>query len=203
MPRSSPPCWPITTWRSLALLGLLLALGGCQPGAPKFKSTDITGADYGRELALTDHLGRSRTLADFRGKVVVLSFGFTHCPDICPTTLADLATVVRSLGAAAAPRVQVLFVTVDPERDTREVLAQYVPAFDPGFLGLYGDLEATRRAAREFKVYFEKQPAGASYTVNHSAQSYVIDAQGRLRLFIRHERIAADLAHDLRTLLAE
>lgn len=194
--------WWTIIWRSLAPAVLLLALAACQPSAPKFKSTDITGADYGRELALTDHRGQPRTLADFRGRIVILSFGFTHCPDICPTTLADLAGAVRGLGADAA-RVQVLFVTVDPERDTREVLANYVPAFDPAFLGLYGDLEATRRVAKEFKVFFDKQPAGAGYTVSHSAQSYVIDGEGRLRLFVRHERIAADLGSDLRVLLGQ
>jgi len=178
----------------------VLALAACQPSGPKFKSTDITGADYGKALALTGHDGKLRTLADFSGKVVVLAFGFTHCPDICPTTLADLAGVLKSLGADAE-RVQVLFVTLDPERDSREVLAKYVPAFDPRFLGLYGDLGATQRVAKEFKVFFEKQPTGATYTVNHSAQSYVLDRDGRLRLFVKHDRIAADLPDDLRTLL--
>ena len=188
------------TWsRSLALA---LALAACQPSGPKFKSTDLTGADYGKSLALAGHDGKPRTLADFRGKAVVLTFGFTHCPDVCPTTLAELAGAMKQLGPEAA-RVQVLFVTVDPERDTREVLAKYVPAFDPRFLGLYGDLEATRQVAKEFKIFFEKQPTGATYTVNHSAQVYVLDAQGRLRLFVRHERIGADLADDVRTLLKE
>ena len=189
---------------SRSSLGLLLAalLAACQPAGPKFKSTDLTGADYGRSFALTDHAGKPRTLADFRGKLVVLSFGFTHCPDICPTILADLAGAMQSLGAEAA-RVQVLFVTVDPERDTPELLATYVAAFDPQFVGLSGDLEAIRQTAKEFKIFFEKQPTGSSYTVNHSAQSYVIDAQGRLRLFVRHDRIAADLAEDLRTLLRQ
>jgi len=189
---------------SRSSLGLLLAalLAACQPAGPKFKSTDLTGADYGRSFALTDHAGKPRTLADFRGKLVVLSFGFTHCPDICPTILADLAGAMQSLGAEAA-RVQVLFVTVDPERDTPELLATYVAAFDPRFVGLSGDLEAIRQTAKEFKIFFEKQPTGSSYTVNHSAQSYVIDAQGRLRLFVRHDRIAADLAGDLRVLLRE
>ncbi|OGA00581.1 MAG: hypothetical protein A2Z64_00420 [Betaproteobacteria bacterium RIFCSPLOWO2_02_67_12] len=189
---------------SRSSLGLLLAalLAACQPAGPKFKSTDLTGADYGRSFALTDHAGKPRTLADFRGKLVVLSFGFTHCPDICPTILADLAGAMQSLGAEAA-RVQVLFVTVDPERDTPELLATYVAAFDPRFVGLSGDLEAIRQTAKEFKIFFEKQPTGSSYTVNHSAQSYVIDAQGRLRLFVRHDRIAADLAEDLRTLLRQ
>ncbi len=179
-----------------------LSLAACDGGQPKFKSTDITGVDYGKSLDLTDHTGKLRRLEDFRGKAVVLFFGFTHCPDICPTTLADAAQAVRQLGAAAA-RVQVLLVTVDPERDTQEALAKYVPAFDPKFLGLRGDLEATRRAAKEFKVYFEKRPGKMpqDYSIDHSAQSYVFDPQGRLRLFVRHERIAEDLAHDLRVLL--
>jgi len=181
---------------------VVLALAACDAVAPKFRNTDITGADYGKALELTDHHGRTRRLEDFRGKAVVLFFGFAHCPDVCPTTLADMAQVMRALGPDAE-RVQVLFVTVDPERDTQEVLAKYVPAFDARFLGLRGDLAATRAAAKEFKVYFEKRPGNTpgEYSVDHSAQSYVIDPQGRLRLFVRHERIAEDLAADLRTLL--
>ena len=171
-------------------------------GVPKFKSTDITGADYGRALELTDHNGKPRRLEDFRGKAVVLFFGFTHCPDICPTTLADTAQAVKALGAEA-DRVQVLMVTVDPERDTPEALKKYVTAFDARFLGLYGDLEATRRTAKEFKIYFEKRKTGDTYSVDHSAQSYVIDPQGRLRLLVRHDRIAVDLTDDLRALLRE
>ena len=191
MPRS----WSII----ICSFGLLAA---CDDGGPKFKSTDITGAGYGKTLALSDHHGRPRRLDDFRGKAGVLLFGFASCPDVCPTTLADMARVMRELGPDAE-RVQVLFVTVDPERDTQEVLAKYVPAFHPGFLGLRGDLEATRAVAKEFKVYFEKRPGETpgSYSVDHSAQSYVIDPQGRLRLFVRHERIAEELAPDLRTLL--
>ena len=176
----------------------------CSPQAPKFRSTDVTGADFGKELALTGHDGKPRALADFRGKVVVLFFGFTHCPDICPTTLADMAAVMKKLGPDAA-RTQVLFVTVDPERDTPDVLAKYVPAFDPRFLGLSGDAGATQRAAKEFKIFYEKRAGStpSSYTVDHSGQSYVIDPQGQLRLFVRHDRIAQDLAEDLRALLAE
>lgn len=191
-----------TIWRfSLVLLAVLAA---CTPEAPKFRSTDVTGADFGKELALTDHNGKPRALADFRGKAVVVFFGYTHCPDVCPTTLADMAGVMKTLGADAE-RVQVLFVTVDPERDTPQVLKQYVPAFDARFLGLYGDLPATQRAAKEFKIFYELQPpkAPGAYTVDHSSQSYVIDPQGRLRLFVRPERIAADLAADLRTLLKQ
>ena len=189
--------------------GLLAAalcafLTACSPEAPKFRSTDITGADFGKELALTGHDGKPRTLADFRGKAVVLFFGYTHCPDICPTTLADMAAVMKALGPDAA-RVQVLFVTVDPERDTPEMLAKYVPSFDPAFLGLSGDAAAVQRAAKEFKIFYEKRPGKAlgAYTVDHSGQSYVLDAQGRLRLVVRHDRIAQDLAEDLRALLKE
>ena len=177
-------------------------LAACGAESPKFRSTDITGADFGRELSLTAPDGKPRTLADFRGKAIVLFFGYTHCPDICPTTLADMAGVMKKLGADAA-RVQVLFVTLDPERDTPDVLAQYVPAFDAGFVGLRGDDAATQRAAKEFKIFYEKRPGSApgAYTVDHSAQSYVIDPQGRLRLFVRNDRIAQDLAEDLRSLL--
>ena len=183
---------------------LAVLLAACSAEAPKFRSTDITGADFGKELALNGHDGKARKLADFRGKLVVLFFGYTHCPDICPTTLADMAAVMKALGPDAE-RVQVLFVTVDPERDTAEVLAQYVPAFDAHFLGLSGDAAATQSAAKEFKIFFEKRPGGApgTYTVDHSAQSYVLDAQGRLRLLVRQERIAQDLAQDLRTLMKE
>jgi protein SCO1/2 len=178
-----------------------LVLAACEAG-PKFRSTDITGVDYGKSLALTDHNGRPRTLDEFRGKAVVLFFGFTHCPDVCPTTLADVAGAVKSLGADAE-KVQVLFVTVDPERDTQEALAKYVTAFDPRFLGLHGDAAATRKAAQEFKIYYEKRKTGDTYSVDHSGQSYVIDPQGRLRLLVRPDRIAQDLPEDLRTLLAE
>ena len=199
---------PTITWRkrfapaAAALIAVLLAACGAE--APKFRSTDITGADFGRALALTGHDGRPRTLADFRGKLVVLFFGYTYCPDVCPTTLADMAGVMKTLGKDAG-RVQVLLVTVDPERDTPEVLAQYVTAFDRRFLGLYGDAAATQRAAKEFKIFYEKRPGAtpSAYTVDHSGQSYVLDAKGNLRLFARHERIAQDLADDLRTLLKE
>jgi len=189
---SSPLFWSIT-------ISSLIA--GCDAGE-RFKSTDITGAPYGKTLELTDHNGKPRRLEDWRGKVVVLFFGFTHCPDVCPTTLADIAAAVKSLGAEAE-KVQVLMVSVDPERDTPDALGKYVPAFDPGFLGLRGDLDATKKVAAEFKIYFEKAKTGASYTVNHSTQSYVIDPQGRLRLLVRHDRIAQDLAPDLRTILRE
>lgn len=188
----------------LAAAATCLAMAACQPSGPKFRSTDVTGAEFGKSLELTGHDGKRRTLQDFRGRLVVLFFGFTHCPDICPTTLADAAAVLKRLGPEAA-RVQVLFVTVDPERDTAEVLGRYVTAFDPGFLGLRGDDEATKRAAKEFKIFYEKRPGSApgAYTVDHSGQTYVIDGQGRLRLFVRHDRLSTDLEPDLRTLLKE
>ncbi|MGH8686157.1 MAG: SCO family protein [Burkholderiales bacterium] len=190
-----------TTCRTSALLAVL-ALAACGGGAPKFRSTDITGADFGSGFELSDPAGRLRHLADFKGKAVVLFFGYTRCPDVCPTTLADLAQVMKQLGPVA-DRVQVLFVTVDPERDTPAVLAQYVPAFDPRFLGLRGDAAATERVAKDFKIYYEKRPGKTpgEYSVDHSAQCYVFDAQGRLRLLVRHDRLAEDLVPDLRTLL--
>ena len=190
--------------RKLLALATAVVLVACGADAPKFRSTDITGADFGKELALTGHDGKARMLADFHGRLAVLFFGYTHCPDLCPTTLVDMAEVMKKLGSDAA-RVQVLFVTLDPERDTPEVLAKYVPAFDPGFLGLSGDAAATQRAAKEFRIFYEKRPGSApgAYSVDHSGQSYVIDAQGRLRLFVRQERIAQDLAADLRVLLLE
>jgi len=192
----------IITWARRLLPAFALAVAACQPAAPKFNSTDITGAEYARSLELTAQDGKRRTLADFSGKAVVVTFGFTHCPDVCPTILADLAGVLKQLGPQA-DRVQVLFVTVDPERDTAETLGKYVAAFDPRFLGLRGDPEATQRTAKEFKIFFEKRKTGDTYSVDHSAQSYVIDPKGRVRLFVRHDRIAQDLPADLKTLLSE
>ena len=193
---SSLRFWSIITC-SLALLA-----AGCDSGAPKFKSTDITGVDYGKALELADTAGRVRHLEDFRGKAVVVFFGFTHCPDVCPTTLADIAAAMKTLGADAE-RVQALFITVDPERDTAADLDKYVKAFDPRFIALRGDAAATQRVAKDFKIYYEKRKQGDTYTVDHSSQSYVIDPQGRLRLLVRPDRLASDLAPDLRTLLSE
>ena len=188
--------WSIITC-SLALLA-----AGCDSGAPKFKSTDITGVDYGKALELADTAGRVRHLEDFRGKAVVVFFGFTHCPDVCPTTLADIAAALKTLGADAE-RVQALFITVDPERDTPADLDKYVKAFDARFIALRGDAAATQRVAKDFKIYYEKRKQGDTYTVDHSSQSYVIDPKGRLRLLVRPDRLASDLGPDLRTLLSE
>jgi protein SCO1/2 len=191
--------------RAAAAAGAGLLLAGCERGSgkPSFKATDVTGADYGRGFTLVDHTGATRSLADWKGKVVVVFFGFTQCPDVCPTTLATMADVMKRLGPDA-DRVQVLFVTVDPERDTQAVLAPYVTAFDPRFVGLYGDKEATSKAAREFKVFYQKVAGRTpdTYGIDHTAASYVIDAQGRLRLYVKHQQTAEDIAADLKVLLA-
>lgn len=183
------------------LLFVLTVLAGCGSPEPKFQLTDVTGAEFGKTLELNDHTGKRRTLQDFRGKVSVIFFGFTHCPDVCPTTLNDLALVMKELGPDAQ-HVQVLFVTVDPERDTPAVLAQYVPAFHPSFLGLHGDAEATARAAKSFKVFYQKQPQpGGSYTMDHAAGTYILDRDGRLRLFAQYGAGPQALLHDIRVLL--
>jgi protein SCO1/2 len=186
----------------LAAMAAALLLAACGPQAPTFKGADVTGASFGRELALADHHGRARTLADFRGKAVVIFFGFTQCPDVCPTALSTLAEVMRRLGPDAA-RVQVLFVTIDPERDTAELLSRYVPVFDPSFLGLRGDAEATARVAKEFKILYQKVPGQTpdTYTMDHSAGLYLLDPQGRLRVFESHGQGAEAIAHDLAQLL--
>ena len=186
----------------LAALAAVALLSGCGQQAPSFKGADVTGASFGRDFALTGHDGKPRTLADFRGKAVVIFFGFTQCPDVCPTALSTLAEAMRRLGPDAA-RVQVLFVTIDPERDTPDLLSRYVPAFHPSFLGLYGDAEATARVAKEFKVVYRKVPGQTpeTYTMDHSAGMYVLDPQGRLRLFESHGQGADALAHDLREVL--
>jgi protein SCO1/2 len=185
-----------------AIIGCAL-VAGCGREPAKFQLTDVTGVPFGKKLDLTDHNGKRRTLDHFKGKVVVLFFAFTHCPDACPTTLAELAAVARELGPDAQ-RMQVLVVTVDPERDTPEVLRQYVPSFNPAFLGLYGTAEETSAAAKEFKVYFQKQPQpGGSYTVDHSAGVFILDKAGRLRLFGQYGAGAKALLHDIRLLLDE
>ncbi len=195
-------------WRSLAgRLGAALAalslLTACDGGGPKFKNIDITGADYAKGFALTDHAGKPRTLLDFRGKVVVVFFGYTRCPDVCPTTMVELKQVMQALGSDA-DKVQVLFITLDPERDTQQVLAQYVPAFDPRFLGLHADAATTLKTAKDFKVFYEKRTGASpdSYTIDHTAASFAFDPQGRIRLYVKHDRIGT-LADDIRALLKE
>ena len=190
-------------WRSLAWAAAALLLAACDGSGPKFKNVDITGADYARDFALTDHTGKLRTLADFRGKVVVIFFGYTRCPDVCPTTLVELKDVMQKLGPDA-DKVQVLFITLDPERDTQKVLAQYVPAFDARFLGLFGDAGTTQKTAKDFKVFSEKRAGSSpeSYTIDHTAASYAFDPKGRLRLFVKHDQVGT-LVDDIRTLLKE
>jgi protein SCO1 len=182
-----------------------LMLGGCDMGSgkPKFNNVDITGADFGRNFELTGADGKPHKLADFKGKLVVVFFGFTQCPDVCPTTLAQMAQAVKKLGPDG-DRVQVVFITVDPERDSPAVLAQYVPAFDPRFIGLYGNAEQTAKTAREFKVFFEKVSgkSAGSYSIDHTAASYVFDTSGRLRLFVKHDQPLEWIVADLKTLLA-
>jgi protein SCO1/2 len=190
----------------LAFLAFTLLLAGCDKldSRPQsIQNTDITGIDYARDFALTDHNGKPRTLADFKGKVVVMFFGYTQCPDVCPTTMAEMANVVKELGPAGKD-VQVLFVTIDPERDKRELLAQYVPAFNPTFLGLSGDAAATAKVAKEFKVYYAKVPGATpdGYSMDHTAGSYVFDRNGKVRLFLRHGKGAASIVPDLRQLLS-
>jgi protein SCO1/2 len=184
----------------VALNVLVLALAGCGGGTPKFNGVDLTGADWGRDFSLQDPDGKTRTLADFRGKYVLLFFGFVHCPDVCPTALTRAKEMRKLLGADAA-KVQVIFVTVDPERDTAALMREYTAAFDPTFLGLRADAEGTRRAAAEFKVFYEKVATGSSYTVNHSAMTYVFDDKGRLRLALQHTQSPEQFAADLRTLM--
>ncbi|MBK6928582.1 MAG: SCO family protein [Comamonadaceae bacterium] len=184
---------------------LAVFIAGCNragdAAAPGFRGIDLTGAPYGRNFRLTDADGRERTLADYKGKAVLMYFGFVQCPDVCPTALIRAAKVKQLLGADG-DKLQVIFITVDPERDTPEVIKAYTAAFDPSFIGLYGDAKRTRETADEFKVYYKQVPTGSSYTMDHSALSYAFDPQGRLRLALRHEQTAEDYAHDLRQLLA-
>ena len=193
MPCSSRLFWSIITCSLIA---------GCD-GPPQFKSTDITGADYGKSLELSDHTGRVRKLEDFRGKAVVVFFGFTQCPDVCPTTMSEMAAVMKELGPQA-DQVQVLFVTLDPERDTPALLKQYVPAFDQRFVGLYGTPAEIAQTAKEFKVFYQKVPGKTpdTYTIDHTAGSYVFDKQGKVRLFLRHNQGPAPIVHDLKLLLS-
>lgn len=192
--------------RLALLLLLLLGLTACSPTPPvEYKGTDISGADFGHRMNLTDHNGTRRSLRDFQGKLIVLFFGYTHCPDVCPTTLADVATALQELSPQESARVQVLFVSVDPERDTPEMLKAYVPYFHPAFLGLYGTPEEVAEAAKEFRVVYRKhvEDGASGYLVDHTAGSYVLDGKGRLRLFLPFAQPARDIAHDLRLLLRE
>jgi len=188
---------------------LLLAMLGCGPVEERemaqvnYKGSEILDADFGRSLNLHDHNGRKVSLETFSGKTVVLFFGYTHCPDVCPTTMSDMAQALRLMSAENAARVQVLFVSVDPQRDTPEILKAYVPYFHPDFLGLYGTQEEVATAAKNFRVVYRKHvEAGASdYLIDHSAGSYVIDGNGVLRLYLPFAQPPQDIAHDLNALL--
>jgi protein SCO1/2 len=191
--------------RFASVLLLAATLAGCGPGgAPTeaFRATDITGVDWGRDFSLTDHTGTPRTLADFRGRAVLLFFGYSHCPDACPTTMAKMAQAVDRLGDDGK-RVQGLFVTLDPARDTAEALGEYVPAFHPSFIGLHGSEAEVARMAADFKLIFARQAPDAAgfYTVDHQAAIFAFDPQGRLRLCFRGDTGPDVIAHDLRLLL--
>ena len=195
-------------WRLLAGLMLVavtvLLVSGCKQPDPQpvFQSTDVTGANFARDFQLTDHQGVSRKLSDFKGKVVVLFFGYVHCPDICPRTLTDLAAVMQHLGSQA-DRVQVLFVTLDPERDMPSVLAKFVPSFNPEFLGLYGTPQQITETAQEYKLVYQKQPGkrSSNYTLDHSAGTYIYDPSGKLRLYASYGQGVDALVADIRELL--
>jgi len=189
--------------RILALSLMTLVLLACSP-KPEFKNIDITGASgFGSDFSLLDVDGKTRTLADFKGKVVVMFFGYTQCPDVCPTTLTEMQQAMTLLGPQA-DQVQVLFVTVDPARDTAVILKQYVPSFDPRFMGLRpADEAALEKVTKDFKIYYKKVPglSPGSYTIDHTAGSYAFDQNGHLRLYIKHAQGPEILAHDLKELL--
>lgn len=189
--------------RAFFLLLAVVALAACGPSqGPPFHATDLTGSELGAGFELTDHTGKQRKLSDFLGKVVVIFFGYTQCPDVCPTNMTTMAEVMRLLGEDSA-KVQILFVTVDPERDTPALLAQYVPSFHPTFLGLYGDTKQTAAVAKEFRVFYQKQPGStqSTYTIDHSAGSYVFDPKGHIRLYLKHGEAAVNVAADLKRLV--
>jgi protein SCO1/2 len=191
-------------WAALIFLPplLLAACGDTSKPKQEFLSTDISDVNFGEDFRLTDHNGNVRTLSDFKGKVVVLFFGYTHCPDVCPATMSNLATAMEKLGPDAS-RVQVLFVTVDPERDTPPVLQQYLSAFNPTFLGLSGNAQATKAVTKEFKIVAQKQPGEAAghHTVDHSTGTYIFDTKGKLRLYVTSDKDAEVFAHDISVLL--
>lgn len=186
----------------LVLFFTLFALSACQPKTEsKLIGTDLTGTQFGKPLSLTDHNGKLRTMADFKDKVVVLFFGYTHCPDVCPTTMNDLKQAMRLLGGKS-DQVQVLFVTVDPERDTKEVLAQFVPSFDPRFIGLGGTPAEVAANMAEYKVYAAKvEEKSGNYSMDHSAGMYVFDKTGAPRIYMSYGQRPADIAHDIAQLL--
>jgi protein SCO1/2 len=189
--------------RSVMALGAAaLLLAACKPNKPSFSSVDVTGADYAKGFELSDHNGQLRRLTDFPGKVVVMFFGYTQCPDVCPASMIELAQVKKLLGADGE-RLQALFVTLDPERDTPELLKAYMVNFDPMFLALRPTLEQLPLLAKDFKIYYKKVAGKSldSYTMDHSAGSYIFDTKGQLRLFTRYGSGVPVLAADIAQLL--
>ena len=186
---------------ALFLICAIAGLVACKP-TPKLVATDITGADFGQTIALTDQNGQARTLDEFKGKAVALFFGYTHCPDVCPTTMTDMKQTMKILGPQA-DELQVLFVTLDPERDTQEVLAKFVPSFDKRFIGLRGTTEQVEATAKAFKIFVNKVPTkkGSDYTIDHSAGMYVFDKFGKIRLYVDYGEKPADIASDIKTIL--
>lgn len=195
----------MTRWFAAVWAVAMFALAGCQPAAqsPVFQATDISGAGFARDFRLTDHNGRIRTLADFKGKVVAIFFGYTHCPDVCPTTLSDFAAALKQLGRQAE-RVQVIFVTLDPQRDTPAILKQYVPAFNPDFLGMYTDADTLKQLAKDYKIVYQRTSVKAAddYLIDHSAGTYIYDPAGNLRLLMPYGSSPEAITHDLRILLS-
>jgi len=189
--------------RALTFAAATGVLAGCgKAGAPQFRAIDITGADYARELELPDVEGRLRRVSEFHGKVTVVFFGFTHCPEVCPTTLYDLTQDLEALGKDA-DRLRVAFITVDPAQDTPELMKTYLGSFDPRIVGLTGTEEEIAAVAKAYKVYYRKVPTESGYTMDHTAGSYIFDKQGRIRLFTRHGGGAEALQHDVKLLLAD
>ena len=187
---------------SVLLAAATVMISACSESKPQFTAIDVTGADYAKDFALTDHNGQQRSIKDFAGKVVVVFFGYTQCPDVCPTTMAELAEVKKLLGPDGG-KLQGLFVTIDPERDTPEVLKNYMANFDPTFLALYTTPDKLALLAKDFKVYYKKVEGKTptSYTMDHSAGSYIYDTQGRLRLYTRYGSGAGAMASDIKLLL--
>ncbi len=196
------------TLKTIAACALLVSAGGmltaCSKGKPEFRGVDISEVDYARDFPLPDHNWQQRSIKDFSGKVVVVFFGYTQCPDVCPTTMQEMAEVKRMLGKDG-DRLQAIFVTVDPERDTADMLKAYMGNFDPSFLALRGTPEQTAAVAKDFKIYYKKVDGKTptSYTMDHSAGSYIYDTQGRLRVYYRYGSGVEALAADVRTLLDE
>lgn len=197
--------FPRSLFAALSVLFLIAcqpSQGGTAESKDGFIGTNITGADFPKPLTLTDHTGKLRTMSDFKGKAVVLFFGFTHCPDVCPTTMIDLKNTMKLLGDQAG-KLQVLFVTVDPARDTQEVLAKFVPSFDKRFIGLRGSLQETAETLGNFKIYYKEVPGAGEndYTIDHSAGMYAFDTEGKVRLYLSYGQKPADIASDIKKLL--